>query len=55
MPSGDRVDFNGLLDALRGHWTGIAAQHTRVEDITVIGIDLPQRFVLKTKRPKKKQ
>jgi hypothetical protein len=55
MPSGDRVDFNGLLDALRGHWTGIAAQHTRVEDITVIGIDLPQRFVSKTKRPKKKK
>ena len=55
MPSGERVDFNGLLDALRSHWTGIAAQHTRVEDITVMGIDLSQRFVSKTKRPKKKK
>ncbi|QOZ22621.1 hypothetical protein [Bradyrhizobium sp. CCBAU 51753] len=44
LPSGDRVDFNQLLGALREHWSSIAGNHPNVEDITVIGIDLSKRI-----------
>lgn len=44
LPSGDMVDFDGLLNALRTHWNSIAAQHSHVEDITVLGINLSNRF-----------
>ena len=44
IPSGELVDFNGLLEALRNHWQLVANQHPHVEDISVIGIDLTRRF-----------
>lgn len=44
LQSGEKVDFDGLLEALREHWKSIANKHPHVEDITVIGIDLSKRF-----------
>ena len=44
LQSGERVDFDGLLQALRAHWISIANKHPHVEDITVIGINLLTRF-----------
>lgn len=44
VPSGDKVDFNGLVLALRAHWASIASKHIHVEELTVIGIDLLKRF-----------
>jgi hypothetical protein len=43
-PSGDLVDFDGLLEAVENHWKSIGHNHPHVEDITVIGIDLTKRF-----------
>lgn len=44
LPSGDLIEFEELLEALRTHWKSIANKHPHVEDITVIGIDLSKRF-----------
>ncbi|AMA59430.1 hypothetical protein [Bradyrhizobium sp. CCGE-LA001] len=44
LPSGERVDFDELLQSLRNHWNSITGEHPRVEDITVVGIDLSKRF-----------
>lgn len=44
LPSGDLVDFAGLVRALQNHWEFIADKHPHVEDITIIGIDLAKRF-----------
>jgi hypothetical protein len=44
LPSGESVDFGGLLEGLRNHWKSIADTHTHVEDLAVIGIDLSKRF-----------
>lgn len=44
LPSGETADFDGLLDALRHHWTSIANKHLHVEEMTIIGIDLSKRF-----------
>lgn len=44
LRSGERVDFEGLVQALRNHWESIANKHPHVEDIAIIGIDLTKRF-----------
>lgn len=41
--SGDRVDFDGLVQALQNHWESIANKHPHVEDIAIMGIDLTKR------------
>jgi len=43
-PSGDRVGFDKLIEALENHWKSIADKHPHVEDISIIGIDLAKRF-----------
>jgi hypothetical protein len=40
----NRVDFAGLVEALRKHWTEISRKFPDVVDITIIGIDLTKRF-----------
>lgn len=40
---GPDVDFKGLVAALSEHWATIAPSFAGVEDVTVVGIDLPQR------------
>lgn len=42
--SANRVNFDGLTEALRGHWQSIAEKYPKVEDISVIGIDLTKRL-----------
>jgi hypothetical protein len=37
------VDFDGLTAALKEHWIQISAKYSKVDDITVIGIDLTKR------------
>lgn len=44
LPSGDLVQFDGLLCALHNHWNSTADKHPHVDDIEVIGINLTQRF-----------
>jgi hypothetical protein len=44
LPSGDLVEFDGLLGALQEHWKRVADQHPHVEDLSVVGIDLAKRF-----------
>lgn len=44
LPSGDLVDFDGLVQALQKYWESIANKHPHVEDIAIIGIDLTKRF-----------
>ena len=39
----NRVDFDGLVEALRKHWETISGRFPKVEEITVIGIDLTKR------------
>jgi hypothetical protein len=41
--SGNRVDFEGLIAALQDHWLQISPKFPKVDDITVIGIDLAKR------------
>jgi len=41
--SGNRVDFAGLTAALQDHWRQVSSKFSKVDDITVIGIDLPKR------------
>ncbi|QWA30544.1 hypothetical protein [Pseudomonas sp. RC3H12] len=42
-PNGDRVGFEGLVNALQEHWLSIASRYPGAEDIKVIGIDLTKR------------
>jgi hypothetical protein len=44
LPSGNLVNFDGLVQALENHWKSISDKHPHVEDITIIGIDLTKRF-----------
>ena len=44
----NRVDFDGLVEALRKHWDAISGRFPNVDEITVIGIDLTKR----ARRPK---
>ncbi|AVT78570.1 hypothetical protein RPPS3_45080 [Rhodopseudomonas palustris] len=37
------VNFDGLIGALREHWTRIAWKHPNVDNIEIIGIDLTRR------------
>jgi hypothetical protein len=41
--SDNRVDFAGLTAALQDHWRRISSKFSKVDDITVIGIDLTKR------------
>ncbi len=41
--SANRVDFIGLVEALRGYWQRIPMKFPSIEDITIIGIDLTKR------------
>lgn len=41
--SGFRVDFDGLTVALQEHWKQISPNFSKVDDITIIGIDLTKR------------
>lgn len=57
LPNKKWVDFDGLVKALREHWTSVINAHPRVEEIKVIGIDLTKRAVAPTparKAPVKK-
>ena len=38
-----RVDFGGLIDALRSHWDEMSRNFPNIEDVTIIGIDLTIR------------
>lgn len=39
----NRVDFEGLIEALQRHWDSVARDHPGVDEIKVIGIDLTKR------------
>ncbi|NEK38604.1 hypothetical protein GR253_31675 [Rhizobium leguminosarum] len=39
----NRVDFDGLVQALIDHWQSISASFVNVEDIRIVGIDLTKR------------
>lgn len=39
-----RVDFDGLLEALKKHWAEVSVKWPGVEEVTIIGIDLTKRF-----------
>lgn len=41
--SDDRVDFAGLIVTLQDHWQQISSKFPKIDDITVIGIDLTKR------------
>ena len=44
VPGSNRpVDFDGLVQALRDHWTKTASKFPGVDDITIVGIDLSKR------------
>jgi len=43
VPGSDRVDFAGLTAALQDHWRRISSKFSKVDDITVIVIDLTKR------------
>lgn len=43
LPNGSCLDFSGLTKALQEHWSKISPEFPKVEDITVIGIDLACR------------
>ena len=42
-PNKKNVNFQDLVEALQGHWNLLANQYPKVEEITVIGIDLTKR------------
>ncbi|WP_441256241.1 hypothetical protein AB7Z32_12040 [Bradyrhizobium sp. 482_C4_N1_1] len=44
LPSGERVNFDKLLKALRDQWNSVADKHPHVEELTFVGIDLSKRF-----------
>lgn len=48
MPNKKWVDFDGLVTALQSHWASVTGAHPRVEEITVIGIDLTKRAIAPT-------
>ena len=39
-----RVDFSGLVEALQKHWLEISPKFPKVDNVTVIGIDLTKRL-----------
>jgi len=39
----NRVDFEGLVEALQNHWTTISTKFLNVEAIQVVGVDLTKR------------
>jgi hypothetical protein len=41
--SGARVDFGGLINALRKHWLKISARISNAEEVAVVGINLTKR------------
>ncbi len=43
LPNGELGNFGELVAALQDHWTTVAAAHSGVEEIKVIGIDLTKR------------
>ena len=47
----NRVDFSGLVAALREHWERISPMFSGIDDITVIGIDLTKRLARKSPEP----
>ena len=44
LPNGNRVDFSGLIEVLQGRWHDISPRFPKVDEITVIGIDLTRRY-----------
>ena len=42
--TGQSLDFEQLVAGLQTHWAKISSKFPKVEDITVIGIDLTKRF-----------
>ncbi len=44
LPNGKRVDFSGLVQALEKHWSDFSRKFPKIEEITVIGIDLTSRW-----------
>ena len=44
LSNGKRVDFSGLIQALEKHWSDISLKFPKIEEITVIGIDLTSRW-----------
>jgi hypothetical protein len=45
LPSGERVDFEGLIEALRRRWVELSIHRPTIDDIIVIGVDLTKRDV----------
>src|SRR3569623_1555874 len=45
LPDDSSVDFEGLVDALQGHWSELSSQFPNVDEIVVIGIDLTKRGI----------
>lgn len=44
LPSGGKAEsFEGMLTALRQHWSVISSQYANVEDLAIVGIDLTLR------------
>ena len=43
VSNGKSVDFSGLIQALEKHWSYISLKFPKVEEVTVIGIDLTSR------------
>jgi hypothetical protein len=41
---GTMVDFEGIVAALQKHWESLSPRYPGVDEIRVIGIDLPRRF-----------
>jgi hypothetical protein len=49
LPNGKRVGFDELLEALRVHWSVLSPSYPQIDDMTVVGIDLSNRFKSPTK------
>ena len=43
VPGSGRVDFSKLIVDLQEHWSQISSKFPKIDDITVIGIDLTKR------------
>jgi len=43
-----RVNFEGLISALQVHWSRISPRFPKIDEITVIGIDLTKRMSVST-------
>lgn len=48
LPNKKWVDFDGLVSSLQLHWKSVTGAHPRVEEISVIGIDLTKRATAPT-------